>query len=124
MLIVDDEAETLDFLSMVLGSCGAEVTAVTSAAAALHSIKERQPDVLISDIGMPEEDGYALIRKVRRLGKERGGRIPAIALTAYAREEDRLKAFRAGYQMHLAKPVEPNNLTAVVASFAGRTQEN
>ena len=124
VLIVDDEAETLDFLSTVLGSCGAEVTAVTSAAAALRSIKERQPDVLISDIGMPGEDGYALIRKVRRLGRERGGRIPAIALTAYAREEDRLKAFRAGYQMHLAKPVEPSDLTAVVASFAGRTQEN
>jgi CheY-like chemotaxis protein len=78
------------------------------------------PDVLISDIGMPTADGYDLIREVRRLDPERGGRIPAVALTAYAREEDRTQALSAGYQTHLAKPVDPVTLAAAVADLAGR----
>jgi CheY-like chemotaxis protein len=122
VLIVDDESDTLEFLSAVLGNCGATVIGVTSAADALRVIEETKPDLLISDIGMPDEDGYALIRKVRRLGGRRGEQIPAIALTAYAREEDRMRAFREGYQMHLAKPVDPTQLTTIVASFTGRSQ--
>jgi CheY-like chemotaxis protein len=77
-----------------------------------------QPDVLISDIGMPGEDGYSLIRKVRALPSQSGGRIPAVALTAYARAEDRIKALAAGFQMHAPKPVEPAELAAIVASLA------
>ena len=77
-------------------------------------------DVLVSDIGMPEEDGYALIRQVRALGAEQGGAIPAVALTAYARAEDRMKAVLAGFQMHGTKPVEPAELLTMVASLAGR----
>jgi CheY-like chemotaxis protein len=78
------------------------------------------PNIIISDIGMPGEDGYEFIRKVRLLPPEKGGRIPAAALTAFARAEDRTRALRAGYQTHIAKPVEPTELTAMVASLASR----
>jgi CheY-like chemotaxis protein len=81
-----------------------------------------RPDVLVSDIGMPDEDGYELIRRVRRLKPEEGGRTPAVALTAYARDEDRRKAVRAGFQTHLAKPAAPDKLAEAVASLAGRTR--
>jgi CheY-like chemotaxis protein len=77
--------------------------------------------VLVSDIGMPGEDGYSLIRRVRALGPERGGNVPAVALTAYARAEDRVRSILAGFQMHVAKPVEPAELITMVASLAGRT---
>jgi CheY-like chemotaxis protein len=120
VLVVDDEADTREMLRAGLGHCGAEVTTAGSAAEALSGIRQSPPDVLISDIGMPEEDGYALIRKVRELPAGRSGRIPAIALTAYARTEDRLQALRAGYQMHVTKPVELTELAAVVASLAKR----
>ncbi len=91
-----------------------------SVAEALASIRDERFDVLVSDIGMPEEDGYALIRRVRALTAERGGAIPAVALTAYARSEDRMKAVMAGFQMHVTKPVEPAELLTMVASLAGR----
>jgi PAS domain S-box-containing protein len=120
VLVVDDEPDTLDFLVAVLEGCGAEVTAASSAAEAFRLLKEVKPDVLVSDIGMPDEDGYALIRRVRQLEDDEGGRTPAIALTAYAREEDRRKAIRAGFQAHMTKPVEPSELAEVVASLAGR----
>jgi CheY-like chemotaxis protein len=103
-----------------LGQCGAAVAAVGSAAEALAEIRREPPDVLVSDIGMPDEDGYELIRKVRELPAESGGRVPAIALTAYARAEDRMQALRSGYQMHVPKPVELAELAAVVASLAQR----
>jgi CheY-like chemotaxis protein len=92
-----------------------------SAAEALELVRTHRPDVLVCDIGMPGEDGYSLIRKVRALGAENGGAVPSAALTAYARPEDRVKAVLAGFQMHLAKPVEPAELIATVASLAGRT---
>jgi len=102
----------------LLERCGSEVRSSTSAAQALEIIERWQPNLLISDIGMPHEDGYALIRKVRALPAERGGQIPAVALTAYAGAEDRKRALEAGYQMHLPKPVDPAELTTAVAGFS------
>ena len=121
VLVVDDEPETRELLVTVLSKCGAEVKASASAKDAIEALKQWPADVLVSDIGMPGEDGYDLIRKVRAMEPERGGRIPAVALTAYARAEDRLRALSAGFQMHVPKPVEPVELAAVVASFAWRT---
>ena len=118
ILAVDDEADTLELLKAVLGGCGAEVMAAGSVKEALNLIEEFMPDVIVADIGMPGEDGYDFIGKVRDLPPERGGRVPAIALTAYARVEDRLRVLGAGFQMHVPKPVEPAELTAVIASLA------
>jgi PAS domain S-box-containing protein len=120
VLVVDDEADTCEVLQTILESCGARVRATDSAAAALEAMAEESFDVLISDIGMPEEDGYSLITKVRALDKERGGGIPAAALTAYAAEEDRIRTLRSGFQIHVPKPVSPNELVAVVANLADR----
>jgi CheY-like chemotaxis protein len=120
ILIVDDEADTRDMLEVVLAKCGARVTTATSAADALMQIADAQPDIIISDIGMPDEDGYRLIEQIRTLSLERGGMIPAVALTAYARPEDRVRALRAGFQMHVPKPVEPAEIIAVVANLARR----
>ncbi|MCA1577132.1 MAG: response regulator, partial [Acidobacteria bacterium] len=120
VLVVDDEPDTLELLKAGLGQCGAEVVTVRSAGEALEAIETRVPGVLISDIGMPGEDGYDLIRRVRALPAESGGRVPAIALTAYARVEDRMQALKAGYQMHVPKPVELPELVAIAASLARR----
>ncbi|MEG4112359.1 MULTISPECIES: ATP-binding protein [unclassified Microcoleus] len=124
ILVVEDEADALDLLSTILEKYGAEVMAVASVKEALTIIEtatDRKPDVLVSDIGMPDEDGYSLIRKLRQLEAQRGGRLPAIALTAYARNDDRQQALLAGFQMHLTKPVDAAELVAVVASLTGRT---
>ena len=121
VLVVDDEANTRELLSVVLARCGAVVTTAGTVSEALSSIESSRPDVLISDIGMPGEDGYELIRKVRGLAAESGGKIPAVALTAYARTEDRLRVLRSGYQMHIPKPVELTELVAIVANLAGRS---
>ncbi|HYE66373.1 MAG TPA: ATP-binding protein, partial [Pyrinomonadaceae bacterium] len=120
VLLVDDEPDQLDFLATALKQYGAEVHAVASAAEALSLFEQARPDVLVSDIGMPGEDGYWLIRKVRALESGRENRIPAVALTAYARAEDRMRALLAGFQLHVPKPVEPVELAAVVANLAGR----
>jgi CheY-like chemotaxis protein len=120
ILVVDDEPDTREMLKAGLGQCGAEVAVAASAAEALESIGQSAPDLLISDIGMPDEDGYELMRRIRRLPAEAGGRVPAIALTAYARTEDRMHALRAGYQMHVPKPVELAELAAVAASLVRR----
>jgi len=121
VLVVDDDWDTLEMLSAVLGECDAEVVTVASAAEAILEIERRRPDVLVSDIGMPDEDGYDLIRWVRETEEERGEHaIPALALTAYAKASDRVRALAAGYQVHLAKPVEPAELALVVANLAGR----
>jgi PAS domain S-box-containing protein len=117
VLVLEDEADTREFLRRLLEAHGAEVSAVGSAAEAFAHVAERQPDLLISDIGLPEVDGYDLMRQIRR--QERPSvRLPAIALTAYARTEDRTRALLAGYQAHVAKPVESDELLATVASFA------
>ncbi|MDT5268050.1 MAG: hypothetical protein QOH49_236 [Acidobacteriota bacterium] len=120
ILVVDDEPDTREMLKAGLGQCGAEVVAAASAAEALDAIEKSTPDLLISDIGMPDEDGYELMRRVRQLPADAGGRVPAIALTAYARVEDRMHALRAGYQMHVPKPVELAELAAVAASLVRR----
>jgi len=120
VLLVDDEADSRDLLNVVLDSCGASVTTASSAAEAFETIMREKFDVIISDIGMPVEDGFSLIGKIRSLANEQGGDVPAIALTAYARAEDRVKALRFGFQMHIAKPVEPSELIVAVANLAGR----
>ncbi|MEG3911695.1 ATP-binding protein [Microcoleus sp. w1-18aA5] len=124
ILVVEDEADALELLSTILEKYGAGVMAVASVKEALTIIEtatDHSPDVLVSDIGMPDEDGYSLIHKLRQLEAQRGGRLPAIALTAYARNDDRQQALLAGFQMHLTKPVDAAELVAVVASLTGRT---
>ena len=120
VLVVDDEADTLELISVLLGQCGAEVTTARSSAEALSLVEGLRPDAIVSDIGMPGEDGFEFIRKLREQPAERGGRIPAVALTAYARAEDRVRVLRSGYQMHVVKPVELAELVAIVAHIAGR----
>ncbi|TWH49703.1 ATP-binding protein [Dulcicalothrix desertica] len=117
VLVVDDEADTLQWITVVLTQCGAEVFAANSTAKALDALDQLRPDVLVSDIGMPDEDGYALMRKIRELEPDMGGRIPAVALTGYARVEDYKEALLAGFQLHVAKPVRATELIAVVASL-------
>jgi PAS domain S-box-containing protein len=123
VLAVDDEADTREMIRAVLEHCKMEVITAASASDALEAIVQLRPDILISDLGMPGEDGYALIAKVRALPAERGGHIPAAALTAYVRGEDRVKVLRSGFQLHVSKPLEPNELVAVVANLAGRRNE-
>ena len=123
VLVVDDEANARDLVSAILAECEAEVKTAASAAEALAILSDNSewnPDVLISDIEMSEVDGYEFMRQVRKLPVERGGRVPAVALTAYARVEDRMKALAAGFQMHVPKPVEPAELLTVLASVTGR----
>jgi PAS domain S-box-containing protein len=120
VMVVDDEADTRDLLSFSLRNYGAEVTALGSASEALAAIQQDKPDVLVSDIGLPGDDGYDLIRQVRALDEQRGGRVPAAALTAYAKDEDSHRAIAAGFQAHVTKPVELAELANVVASLAGR----
>jgi PAS domain S-box-containing protein len=120
ILIVDDETDTLDLISMELAQHGAKVTGVSSAEEALQTLSRQTFDVLISDIGMPQMDGYELMRQIRKQEDGKKKPIPAIALTAYARVQDRMRAILAGYSTHVAKPVEANELVTVVASLAGR----
>jgi signal transduction histidine kinase/ActR/RegA family two-component response regulator len=121
VLVVDDEADTREMLAIVLGQCQMDVRTAASAAEALGIFDEAgsswRPDVLVSDIGMPGDDGYMLVGKVRQRPVEEGGMVPAVALTAYARMEDRMKALAAGFQMHVAKPVEPAELVLIIRSL-------
>jgi PAS domain S-box-containing protein len=121
VLVVDDEADTREMLKFGISQCGAVVTTAASASEALEAMDKEKPEILISDIGMPDEDGYELIKKVRARPVERGGEIPAIALTAYARTEDRMRVLRSGYQMHVPKPVEFAELVAIMASLLKRS---
>ncbi|MDQ3369674.1 MAG: ATP-binding protein [Myxococcota bacterium] len=118
VLVVDDEIDARDMVQMLLEQCGAVVRAAGSAAEAFQMFREQRPDVLVSDIGMPDEDGYALIARLRALTPVDGRNVPAVALTAYARTQDRTRALLAGFTNHVAKPVEPAELLAVVASLA------
>ena len=121
VLAVDDEPDACLLIKRVLAECNADVVTSTSATEALTLVEQQRPHVLVSDIGMPGVDGYELLKRVRALGTERGGNVAAIALTAFARSEDRTRALRAGFGHHLSKPVEPSELIATVASVAGRT---
>jgi len=121
VLLVDNDADARELITMMLAEGGADVRTAASAPEALAACDELRPDVLISNIGMPGEDGYTLMEKLRARESERGGHIPAIALTAYGRLEDRLRALSVGYDRHVPKPVEPTDLLAIVASLTNRT---
>ena len=121
VLLVDDEEDSREIVMAMLEQNGVQVKAASSAYEALRTFAEWRPDVLVSDIGMPAEDGYSLIRKVRSLPPERGGDVPAAALTGYAGRTDYLKALSAGYQSHIKKPVDFEELIAVIVSLAGIT---
>jgi PAS domain S-box-containing protein len=120
ILAVDDEADARELIATVLEHAGARAITVATAEEAIESLARDHPDVLLSDIGMPGSDGYSLMRRVRDLPQERGGKIPAAALTAYSRVEDARRALEAGFQSHVSKPVEPDVLVAQVAALAGR----
>jgi signal transduction histidine kinase len=117
VLVVDDEPETRDLLKFVLEQCEVQVRTAESAHEALANLEAQRFDILISDIGMPDVDGYGLIKAVRQLAPERGGNLPALALTAYARAEDRTEVLRAGFNMHLAKPIDPSELLVVITTL-------
>ncbi len=123
IVIVDDEPDARELLAELLTHEGAEVVVATTADEAFDAIVQHRPDVLVSDVGMPVEDGYALMRRVRGLSIARGGRTPAIALTAYVREEDARRALAAGFQRHVGKPVDPRELVDLVANLGGRVRE-
>ena len=120
VLVVDDERDALEWVRRLLKECKAEVMLATSAEDGLRLVSEESPDVIVSDIGMPLKDGLEMMRELRA-GSTQSAKIPAIALTAFARSEDRTRAMLAGYQVHLSKPVEPQELLAAVANLAGRT---
>jgi PAS domain S-box-containing protein len=124
ILVVDDEEDTRQLLVQSLTFYGATVITAESAAQAFDALQEKNPDVLVSDIGMPDEDGYSLIRRIRALTNKKHRDISAIALTAFTRAQDRMKALTSGYQNHVAKPVEPDELATVIASLTGRLQIN
>ena len=115
VLVVDDDPDARELLTTILQQAGGEVVSTGSADEALAVFERLRPDVLVSDIGMPDGDGYSLIRRVRLLEDDSGTRVPAVALTAFARAEDRRQALRCGFQAHLPKPIEPGELTALIA---------
>ena len=112
--------DSRDLITAILTRCGSEVKCCESAAEALEAFRDWKPDLLVSDIGMPNEDGYSLIRKVRKMKSKRAREMPAVALTAYATVEDRARALAAGFQVHVAKPIEPEALVRSIAAAAGR----
>ncbi|MBD1995135.1 response regulator [Leptolyngbya sp. FACHB-541] len=124
VLVVDDDVDNLQFLAFLFETYSAEVAAVSSADYAFQAVLEWRPDILVSNVSMPDVDGYMLIRRIRGLTVEQGGQVPAIALTANAKESDQLQALAAGFQQHLAKPVEQDELLqAVLALTANKATE-
>ncbi len=124
VLVVDDEPDARNLIRQLLSHCNADVITATNANEAIQMLLEQRPDVIVSDIGMPSKDGFQFIREVRGLSPAEGGQTPAIALTAYARSEDRTRAMMAGFQVHVSKPIEPKELIATVGSVVGRTVPN
>ncbi|HEU4509321.1 MAG TPA: response regulator, partial [Pyrinomonadaceae bacterium] len=120
ILLVEDDDDSRKLLGTMLKRYGARVTSTKSAAEALNVFADEPPDLMVSDIGMPDEDGYQLMRKIRARPKEQGGLAPAIALTGYASRKDRERALDAGYQQHMAKPIEQTELIAAIAALVGR----
>lgn len=119
VLVVDDEPDARDLIKRILSDCGAVVHTAANAGAAIEALRSAPPDLLISDLGMPGMDGFALLAAVRALPAAEGGTVPAVALTAFARSEDRLRALEAGFASHISKPVEPSQLIATVANMQG-----
>jgi CheY-like chemotaxis protein len=115
VLLIEDEADTRNLLRVVLEQCRAEVKDASSAEEGLKVAREWNPSIVVSDIGLPGADGYDFIQRLREWERQRGARIPAVALTAYARAEDRMRALAAGYQIHVAKPIDPLEFALVVA---------
>jgi hypothetical protein len=115
--VVDDEADTREFLTTAITQYGGKVLAVASTREALKALEQFQPNVLVSDIGMPLEDGYSLIRQVRSRLAERGQQLPALALSAYSTQADSKRAIAAGFHQHLAKPVDPTELVEAIAKL-------
>jgi CheY-like chemotaxis protein len=124
VVVVDDEPDARGLVARVLQECGANVSAAPCAEDALALIESDKPDVLVSDIGMPDVDGFELLRRLRRLPAARGGQLPVIALTAFARDEDRARALEAGFSTHLTKPIDLPALVAAVAELSGRAMSN
>ena len=120
VLAVDDEEDSLTLLREILETAGAQVTTVTSGQEALDAVEKIAPRVVIADIGMPGTDGFELIRRIRQWPERSIREVPAAALTAYARSEDRQRALRSGFQVHLAKPIDPGELVVAVAAIARR----
>ena len=120
-LIVDDDPDAAELLSEGLRGQGASVVAVPGAAAAFRAFQAERPDIVLSDIAMPNEDGLALIQRIRALPSDRGGRVPAIAVSAYARADDRERSLEAGFQLHVSKPIDIEQLVAAIASLAGHS---
>jgi CheY-like chemotaxis protein len=121
-LVVDDEADARDVLVMVLQQAGAIVKAAGSFDEAIQALPEVRPEVLVSDLGMPEHDGFDLIRQVRALGYD-ANQLPAVALTAFVQKDDAHLARLAGYQVHVSKPVDPHDLTSVIGALTGRASD-
>ena len=121
VLVVDDEPDARALIERLLSECKAKVLTAGSAAEGIIEMRRSRPDVMVSDIGMPEVDGYELMRQIRTLPENEGGKTPSIALTAFARSEDRTRAMIAGYNVHISKPIEPSELVATVGNLAGRT---
>jgi CheY-like chemotaxis protein len=119
VIVVDDDVDSRELIALMLADQGAAVSCASSAGEALALLEKGPPDVLVSDIGMPDVNGYSLIRRIRSLSAARGGRTPAVALTAYARAQDGERAFTAGFQAHVTKPIDAARLAAVVANLAG-----
>jgi CheY-like chemotaxis protein len=123
VLVVEDDLETLEMLKFVLDQCEAEVTAALSVDEALQSLDHSGFDILVSDLAMPERDGYDLIREIRKRTPDRGGNLPAIALSAYTRPQDRAQALAAGFHLHMSKPIDPSDLVNAIATLSGHTDE-
>jgi len=121
ILVVDDEADSRALVNAIITRCGGKVRCCESTAEALKAFPVWKPDLLVSDIGMPIEDGYTLIKRLRKLRLKRAKEIPAVALTAYATDDDRARTLAAGFQMHVAKPIEPEELVRTIAGAVGRT---
>ena len=117
VLVVDDDPDSRDLVAFLLQEYGVEVIVVASAIEVLKTLTSTKPDILLCDIGMPDMDGYMLIRQIRSMSPEQGGQIPAIALTAYAGESNQQQALKAGFQWHLAKPVEPMDVISVIIAL-------
>ncbi|MDN5935559.1 MAG: response regulator, partial [Nitrosospira sp.] len=123
VLVVDDEPDARELIKRILTHCQASVTAAATASEGLELLANERPDIVISDIGMPEKSGYQFMREVRNLPAESGGKTPAIAVTAFARAEDKISAINAVYQEYLTKPVEPRELIDAICKLAGREEE-